>query len=66
MENQTVYRHKTKAEAELQDRVIRANLQDSDFRNLYWRLWGAYSNYPNEFKRLEHITKDYLKNNIKE
>lgn len=56
-----IYRNKTKSEAQLQEQVERADLQDSDFRDLYWQLWGACSTSQVAWKVFENITRHYLK-----
>lgn len=56
-----MYKHKTEQEIKLQNRVDNAKLDDTDYRALYWQLWGACStNNGKAWKTFEHITTSYL------
>jgi len=56
-----MYHRKTIAETELQNRVDKADLSDNDYRDLFWRLWGACANNERTWATFECIVDDYLK-----
>jgi hypothetical protein len=60
-----MYHPKNDKEAELQIKIDEAHLSDTDFKNLYWQLWGACACTSEKWSTFEYITRCYLRDHHK-